>query len=59
MTHTTDRLFITCHQCGDEVAGEEVAHDEKIPPSVEIRWHEKAIAHVRREHLRKRKEVQP
>ena len=49
-----DTLFIRFHVCGKKLATKTVEHDETLPAWLVIRWHEKAIAHVRRDHSRRK-----
>lgn len=49
----TDRLWINCPTCDKEIVSARVEDGERLSPSKAIKWHEKAIAHIRREHLRK------
>jgi hypothetical protein len=46
----TDTLFINCHFCGRRIASKGVEDHQNLSPSLAIRWHERMIAHIRREH---------
>jgi hypothetical protein len=49
----TDYLWVSCHICGVDVASETVLCGVMLPPWKVIRLHERAINHVRKEHLRR------
>ena len=48
-----DTLFMTCHICERVIVSETFEDGHKLAPSKAIRWHERVISHLRREHVRK------
>lgn len=56
MTCRTDTLFMSCHICGETVVSTEVDHNRILPAHKVISWHERLIAHVQKNHLRKRRD---
>ena len=48
----SDVLFIDCPRCDERIASRRVEDGERLPTWLAIRWHERAVAHLRRVHLR-------
>jgi hypothetical protein len=50
---TTGTHTLLCHICGEVIASREVAGGRDLPASEAIKWHERAIAHLKKAHVRK------